>query len=462
MQTLQNSVDFILGLGPSVMLPIVMLIFGLLLRQGFNKSFRAAITIGIGFVGVNLVIGLLSEALGPAASAMVERFGLNLRILDVGWPVGAAISFGTSLAPLMIPLIIIFNVILVAINFTKTVNVDIWNFWHLIFSTSIAYIATDNAILAIAIGLIITAITLKLADWTAPAVEHHFGLKGVSLAHSETVNFAPITYALNKVEDKIPGFNKWNADPETLSRKFGVFGEPLVMGLVLGMLIGVLGNYDLQGVLTLGIQMAAVLVLLPRMVALLMEGLIPISEGARDYITKRFPGKEVYIGLDAAIVIGNPANMAVALIMVPITILLAIILPWNEMLPFADLAVLPFTVIWAVAASRGNIIRGIVNATVVMMIVFFIATNIAELTTTMGRTVGFDIPDGATLISGIDVGSHILVFIFINLLDPSNPLFITAIIFAVIYSLLWFWVRKDIRKQFAEEIALAESQKQNT
>ncbi|GAB3055734.1 PTS galactitol transporter subunit IIC [Salinicoccus sesuvii] len=462
MQTLQSGVDFILGLGPSVMLPIVMLIFGLLLRQGFNKSFRAAITIGIGFVGVNLVIGLLSEALGPAASAMVERFGLNLRILDVGWPVGAAISFGTSLAPLMIPLIIIFNVVLVAINFTKTVNVDIWNFWHLIFSTSIAYIATDNAILAIAIGLIITAITLKLADWTAPAVEHHFGLKGVSLAHSETVNFAPITYALNKVEDKIPVFNKWNADPETLSRKFGVFGEPLVMGLVLGMLIGVLGNYDLQGVLTLGIQMAAVLVLLPRMVALLMEGLIPISEGARDYITKRFPGKEVYIGLDAAIVIGNPANMAVALIMVPITILLAIILPWNEMLPFADLAVLPFTVIWAVAASRGNIIRGIVNATVVMMIVFFIATNIAELTTTMGRSVGFDIPDGATLISGIDVGSHILVFIFINLLDPSNPLFITAIVFAVIYSLLWFWVRKDIRKQFAEEIALAESQKQNT
>ena len=59
--------------------------------------------------------------------------------------------------------------------------------------------------------------------------------------------------------------------------------------------------------------MAAVLVLMPRMVALLMEGLIPISEGARSYIQKRFPGKNVYIGLDTAIVIGHPANMAVAL-----------------------------------------------------------------------------------------------------------------------------------------------------
>lgn len=452
--TIKDSVQFILDLGPSVMLPIVMLIFGLLLKQGFNKSFRAGITIGIGFVGINLVIGLLTEALSPAATAMVERFNLNLSILDVGWPVGAAISFGTTLAPLMIPLIIIFNLILVATNFTKTINVDIWNFWHLIFSTSIVYIATNNAFLSIAIGLVITAITLKLADWTAPAVEHHFGLKGISLAHSETVNFAPITYALNKVEDKIPGFNKLHADPETLSKRFGVFGEPLVMGLVLGMLIGILGNYSFGDILILGIQMAAVLVLLPRMVALLMEGLIPISEGTRDYVTKRFPGKEIYIGLDSAIVIGNPANMAVALLMVPITIVLAVVLPWNQMLPFADLAVLPFTVIWAVAASRGNIIRGLINAIITVMIVLFIATNLAELTTTMGQTVGFAIPEGANLISGIDVGSHILVFIAINLLDPTNSMFYVALASAAVYALLWYWVRNDIKKQFAKEMGI--------
>ncbi|WP_152657853.1 PTS galactitol transporter subunit IIC [Oceanobacillus sp. CFH 90083] len=450
----QSTIDFILDLGPSVMLPIIMTIFGLLLKQGFNKSFRAGITIGIGFVGINLVIGLLTTSLSPATEAMVERFNLNLSILDVGWPVGAAISFGTTLAPVMIPIIIVFNLILVALNWTKTINVDIWNFWHLIFSTSLVYIATNNAFLAIAIGLIVTGITLKLADWTAPVVEHHFGLKGVSLAHSETVNFAPITYALNKVQDKIPGLNKLHADPETLRKRFGVFGEPLVMGLLLGLLIGILGEYNIQGILTLGIQMAAVLILLPRMVALLMEGLIPISEGTRDFVTKRFPGKEVYIGLDAAVVIGNPANMAVALLMVPITLVLAVILPWNEMLPFADLAVLPFTVIWAVAASRGNIIRGLINAIVTVMIVLFIATNIAELTTKMGDAVGFAMPESSSLISGIDVGSHILVFILYNLLDPTSPLFITAVIFGVIYALLWYWVRNDIKKEYAKELSI--------
>ena len=451
---IKEAVDFVLDLGPTIMLPIIMLVFGLILKQGFSKSFRAALTIGIGFVGVNLVIGLLMEALGPATQAMVESLGLSLDILDVGWPIGAAMSFGTPVAPLMIPLILILNVILLSLNWTKTLNVDIWNFWHLIFAASIAYYAYDNMFLAIFVGLLVTAITLKLADWTAPAVEHHFGLKGVSMAHSETVNFAPLMYASNRIIDKIPGLNKLHADPETLKKRFGIFGEPLVMGLVLGVLIGLLGGYDAKGVMGLGVQMAAVLILMPRMVALLMEGLIPISEGARDYINRKYPGKNVYIGLDSAIVIGHPANMAVALLMVPITILLAVTLPYNNMLPFADLSVLPFTVVWAVAAARGNIIRGLINSIFAVMIVFFIATNLAELATTMGRAVGFAFPEGASLISGIDLGSHILPWIILRLLDPSNPYFIAALGAALIYGLLWYWVRNDIRKQYAKEMGL--------
>lgn len=451
---IQQVVDFILGLGASVMLPIIMTILGMLLRQGFKKSFRAGLTIGVGFVGIGLVVDLLSNSLGPAAKAMVEAWGLKFDVLDVGWPIGAAISFGTPVAPLVIVTGILLNILLVAINFTKTVNVDIWNYWHFIFAASVTYYAYENLWLALLVGAIIITITLKLADWTAPVLEHHFGLPGVTLPHQETVNFAPVTYALNRIEDKIPGLNKWNVSPETLSKRFGIFGEPLIMGLILGALIGLLGQYDLKGILTLAVQMAAVLVLMPRMVALLMEGLIPISEGAREFISKRFPGKQVYIGLDAAIVIGHPANMAVALLMVPITILLAVILPYNRMLPFADLAVLPFTVIWSVAASRGNIVRGLINSIITVSIVLFIATNLAPLATTMGQAVGFEFPEGASQISGIDLGSHLIPWIIVRLLDPSNPLFFAALVAAVLYGLLWYWVRNDIRKQYAKEMGL--------
>jgi PTS system galactitol-specific IIC component len=75
--SIKAAVDFILGLGPSIMLPIIMTIFGVILGQGLQKSFRAGVTIGIGFVGVNLVIGLLMGAVGPAANASVQSLGLK-------------------------------------------------------------------------------------------------------------------------------------------------------------------------------------------------------------------------------------------------------------------------------------------------------------------------------------------------------------------------------------------------
>ena len=399
MAVVKSIVDFILSLGPATMLPIILTIFGLILGQGLKKSFRAGVTVGVGFVGVNLVIGLLMSSLGKAAEALVSSLGLKFDIIDVGWPIGAAITFAAPIAAVLIPIIFIFNMILLYLNFTKTMDVDLWNYWHLIFPGAMVYYATKSITLAIILTLVNAAIIFKLADWTAPAVEHHFGLPGISLPHGETVNLAPMMYALNKVEDKIPGLNKIKINGEKLQEKLGIFGEPLIMGIVLGLLLGILGRFPLNEILTLGIQMGAVMILMPKMVALLMEGLTPISEGAKDFIAKKFPGKDVYIGLDAAVVIGNPANMTVALLMVPITILLAVILPYNRMLPFADLAVLPFTVIWAVAASKGDIFRGLLNSIVTLCIVFFIATNLGPLTTEMGHAVGFQFPEGATMIS---------------------------------------------------------------
>ena len=454
MAVVKSIVDFILSLGPATMLPIILTIFGLILGQGLKKSFRAGVTVGVGFVGVNLVIGLLMSSLGKAAEALVSSLGLKFDIIDVGWPIGAAITFAAPIAAVLIPIIFIFNMILLYLNFTKTMDVDLWNYWHLIFPGAMVYYATKSITLAIILTLVNVAIIFKLADWTAPAVEHHFGLPGISLPHGETVNLAPIMYALNKVEDKIPGLNKIKLDGEKLQEKLGLFGEPLIMGIVLGVLLGILGRYPLNEILTLGIQMGAVMILMPKMVALLMEGLTPISEGAKDFIAKKFPGKDVYIGLDAAVVIGNPANMTVALLMVPITILLAVILPYNRMLPFADLAVLPFTVIWAVAASKGDIFRGLLNSIVTICIVFFIATNLGPLTTEMGHAVGFQFPEGATMISGIDMSCHITLWIMLKLLDYKNtPMFIAGIIALVGYAGLWYWTRNDIKKQYENQIS---------
>jgi PTS system galactitol-specific IIC component len=98
-----------------------------------------------------------------------------------------------------------------------------------------------------------------------------------------SVIFFPIGVLGNMVLDKIPGINKLNADPEQIQKRFGVFGEPMMLGVILGAGIGLLAEYDLKGVLNLAMSLGAVMLIMPRMVKLLMEGLLPLSDAVRSF-----------------------------------------------------------------------------------------------------------------------------------------------------------------------------------
>ena len=133
------------------------------------------------------------------------------------------------------------------------------------------------------------------------------------------------------------------------------------------------------------------MVLMPKMVALLMEGLTPISESANSFVQKRFPGRELYIGMDAALSVGHPAVLSSSLILVPITILLAVILPGNTTLPFGDLATIPFLVCLMAAVFGGNIIRTILGGTIYMVTILYITSWVAPFLTKAAQAANFDL-----------------------------------------------------------------------
>lgn len=99
------------------------------------------------------------------------------------------------------------------------------------------------------------------------------------------------------------------------------------------MIIGALAGYTVPKMLTLGVQMAAVLKIMPKMVALFMEGLTPIADATKEFTGKYLGGREVNIGMDAALVVGNSSVMSTSLLMIPITLLIGVILPGNKVLP---------------------------------------------------------------------------------------------------------------------------------
>lgn len=425
MGTVTTVIQYILDLGASVVLPIIIFLLSLFFRMKPGKAIRAALTIGIGFIGINLVIGLLGNSLGPAAQKMIENTGLNLPIIDAGWPVAAAISFGTAkVVPWIFILGIAINLLMIGLRWTTTLNVDMWNFWHFIFSSAFVYIATGNFWLGLIVGLITLVIVLKLADVCAPVIQDHYKIPGVTTAHTDTVSWAPVGWCLNKLLDHVPGFRHNKMTPEYIQDKFGSWAEPMVMGTILGAVIGILAYFPdfagpwgttIKGIVTVAISMGAVMLLLPRMVALLMEGLIPLSDAAQEWIKARYPDRELNIGLDAAILVGYPANMSVAIILVPITLLLGVVMSYaglNQMLPFTDLADTPFFAVWATTWCRGNIARGSVIGTFFVACMLTIGTFMAPATTVLAHQANFTIPQGASQISSIDSGAHLIAYFF--------------------------------------------------
>jgi galactitol PTS system EIIC component len=420
MKEFVHALQSFLGLGATVILPVAIFILGLLFGQKPGKAFRAGLTIGVAFVGIFLVVDLLVSNLGPAAQGMVERFGIQLHVIDVGWPAAASISWASPIAAFMIPLGLLLNVLMLITKTTKTMNVDIWNFWHFTFMGAIVYALSGSIIQGIIAALLFEIVCLKIADWTAPMLDKYFGLPGISVATGSTVSYAVLGIPLVKLIQKIPFIKNLNADPETIQKRFGIFGEPIFIGLILGSLLGVLAGYSAGETIKIGMSMAAVMVLMPRMVKILMEGLMSISESARELLQKKFGAQNIYIGLDAAVAIGHPAVISTALILVPITVVIAVILPGNNVLPFGDLATIPFIVAFIVGASRGNIVHSVIVGTVMIALSLYMATDLANLHTKMAIEADFKMPEGASKISSIDQGGNLINYVIYKVFALFN------------------------------------------
>lgn len=402
-------IQYIVDLGPTVMLPVIIFIIGVLLGQGIGKSLRAGLTVGIGFVGIDLVISLMTENLGDAAKAMAENYNLGLDVVDIGWPGTSPMAWGSDMGIIAIPIAIVVNILMLVTKMTKVVNVDIWNIWHIAFTGAIVQIATGSYIWGIVAIIVHSAVIYKLGDIFIPVTDEYFALEGIAMPHGTSAYMGVFAAPVNDLIDHIPGVNKINLTPERIEQRLGVFGQPTIIGALLGFIIGLLAQYSIGDALTLAVQMAGVMVLMPMVVKLIMEGLTPISEAARKILDKHFSGGDFRIGLDCALMLGDPAVVAGSMLFVPLSILIAVVMPENRILPFGDLATIGFFIAIAVGVHKGNIFRTLFSGTLIMSFTLWISNQMASLQQTLGQNVGLSSP--GEQISSLDQAGSPLTYL---------------------------------------------------
>ena len=129
---MEQVFGYIIGLGAAVMMPIIFTILGVCIGIKFSKALKSGLLVGVGFVGLSVVTALLTSSLGPALSQVVEIYGLQLKVFDMGWPAAAAVAYNTSVGAFIIPVCLGVNLLMLLTKTTRTVNIDLWNYWPII------------------------------------------------------------------------------------------------------------------------------------------------------------------------------------------------------------------------------------------------------------------------------------------------------------------------------------------
>lgn len=319
--------------------------------------------------------------------------GSGYTTLDIGFAAVGGASWAVPFAPFAVPLIVGVNLVLIKLKLTKVMNVDVWNFIHFMIPGAMAYALFGSIWIGLLVTVALSVVALIFAQWAAPKWSEFFGLEGTTCTTLSFVAlYYPIGVLLNKMIDQIPVVNKIDVDMGKLEERLGFFGDPAFIGVIVGAFLGILTKQNVGTVMVIGVGIAAVMVLLPKMVSVMMEGVTPLGNAASAYMKKKVgEGSELYIGMDIALGLGDPTCITVTALTIPFVILMAFIIPNMTYFPLGLLTQVCYLTPMIVLASKGNVFRSLVIAIFCMFIVEVCANTFAPEATAMMKVTGVPI-----------------------------------------------------------------------
>lgn len=439
---IQNLLDF----GPAVFLPLIMFFIAIFVRIKPGKALSSALTLGVAFTGMSLVIGFMTSTIAPAGQAMIKNTGLALTAIDIGWTPVAAIAWAWPFAALMFPLQIAINLFMFYFGWTDILNIDMWNVWHKAFVGAAVMIFTGSPIAALVMCSIWVVMELKSGDFIKYQVRNLTGIPGVTVTHPNML--AIIWMApLNRLLESIPFIANMKSSPQELRNKLGFLAENHVLGFFLGILIGAAAGYTAKDVLILAIKAAACLTLFPMVAQLFMQALAPISEAAAIFMRQKFPGRNFIIGLDWPILAGNPTLWTACILNIPVILLCAIFVPGNITLPFGSILITSLAMA-ATVITQGDLVRTWLIMVIATPLSFVGASWFAPIITKMALDTGaFVLPQGTTQVTWL---AHNALFERWSILQVAQmiggqywPGVLVLPVFIIMY---WYYVKEVKRR----------------
>lgn len=459
MSAIQEFLDLFFSFKAYVMLPVIIFLLALAVRLPFKKALLSTIELAVGFAGVFIAFDFFVANIKPAVEQLMVIRELDYAVLDVGWPPLAAITWASPLAALSIPLVLGLNLLMLATGLTRTIYIDIWNYWHFALIGALVMAFSGSMVIGLCATLLLAIYCFKLTEWTAPDVERELGIKGVSASPVSVNGIVPYTACMDWLFDRLPFISKIVYNPEKLGATpsdthtdeadenkikesgpglVAFLSEPMVIGILMGLLLAIAADYDLKATLELSVHIAAVMFLLPKSAGLIGEAMIPITHALRHQIEKRFPSRNnLVVALDTGFLMSHKSVIVTGLLLMPLAIVIALILPGNKVLPLGDLPNLISVMSISVLLFRGNVFRAVLAGIPIIITFLLISTHLAPLYTSLANdTSGFDASNLGTITAFTD-GGHQVRFLIYYLFQGK----VLAII-GLLVLLLMMWVTR--------------------
>lgn len=412
MEFIKTIVDAVVNMGYVVILPITIFIIGLIFKMKPGKALKAGLMISIGLQGINIITEYMVTALDGVIEHYSNMGGDGFPLLDLAYTYEFLLDFAIPWASLAIVLCLVINILLIKFNIINVMNVDVWNFSNFFTVGVIAYAITHSYIISLLLTCAMSVVVLIYAKHIAKDWQEFTGIDGVTCTTYSMSMVYFLGWIVNKVFDAIPYVRDWDINIEKLREKTGVIFDAPVLGCIVGFFIGIISGQGFLPSLTIACQMSAVLVLLPKIAGLLMEGLNPLATTIRKTMMKKYgQDRELIIGMDVATGIGESCGITVAVLIIPIIIFIALVCPAIKSFPAL---LLGGTIYWSVMASmvcKKNVLRALVTCALFLTVSLIFATYFAPQCLSVINSLGFDQSGSVTCIGLTDRVADIILLL---------------------------------------------------
>ncbi len=449
LETFLSGLDKIFStFGAAIFVPVILFIIAKCMGVTAKKAFNSALLCGVGLTGFSLVINSFTGIIVPVVNSMVQNTGVNLPTLDTGWQSVSVIAYSTRVGVIFIGIAILVELVLF---FTKWSNVfmasDLWNNYSFMVWGSMIYAITKNMVLAMACMIVQLLYVLLFSEVVAKRWSTHYQYPNCCMTAPHHMEGVPFALFMNWFLGLI-GFNKIKINAETIQKKFGIFGEPMFIGLVVGAIIGVIGNFAHLGelsawgsVTTVAISTAAVMAVFPKVGGIFASAFTSLTDAYKAKAIKSGEGRVWYLAVNDAAGYGEPNTLVTGTLLIPIMLGLAFVLPGNTMLPMADLVALPYMVEVFVCVSHGNIAKSLVSGAVWFSLGLVVCSTLAPTFTEIAVQAGFQLPQAGVYVMSFGIMAHPLMAGLFYAFLSKNPIIIGLIV--VLYFVLYFGFKKN-------------------